>query len=76
MTLPAHTREYRGSEWFARQLGISFDGVTTNGCRRARIRAAIVEQGLQDKYGAPFERLYGVPIEVTETAYAPQEVAR
>lgn len=56
--------------WLARRLKVDLGGTTTTGCRRARIRAAIVEQGLQEKYAAPFERLYGVPLETTETEYA------
>ena len=62
--------------WLARRLKVDLGGTTTRGCRRARIRAAIVEQGLVDKWAAPFERLYGVPLTTTETEYLPMEAAR
>lgn len=62
--------------WLARRLKVCLQGTTSLGCRRARIRQAIVEQNLEDKYGAPFERLYGVPLHVTETQYAPEEATR
>ncbi len=62
--------------WLAKRLKVSLLGTTTRGMRRARLRQAIVEQKLEDKYGPPFERLYGVPIHVTELEYAPMEESR
>jgi len=72
MSPAADMREFRGSEWFARQLGIRFEGVTSTACRRAKIREAMIAQRRED-LAAHFERLFGVPYHVTETAYAPQE---
>ena len=81
-------REAYGEMWLADKVGADLQGTTTSGCRRARVRAAIdagdlanvvIGRGADGKpqtAGAAFERLYGVPFHVTETAYAPQEILR
>lgn len=69
-------REFRGTAWFARQLGLRFDGVTTNAQRRAMIRQAIIDQGRTDELGEHFERLFGVPVSTTELEFVPAEAMR
>lgn len=73
MTPAADMREFKGTAWFARQLGIRFEGLTGNGCRRAMIRAAILEQDRTDLH-EHFERLFGVPVTTTEMQYAAEPV--
>jgi hypothetical protein len=81
-------RECYGEIWLAEKVGADLQGLTTSGCRRARVRAAIDARALADlvvgrgpdgqpqTYAQAFERLYRTPYHVTETAYAPQEVVR
>lgn len=68
--------------WLGNRLGLTgplalFDGLTDSRSRRERIRAAILERGV-DKvcgtrggtpitYGEAFERLYGEPVQQTNT---------
>lgn len=88
----AHRRELVTETYLARRLAqlgspVDLSGVTSSAIRRARFRQAIVAGGLAHviagtadgkpkTFAQAFERLYGVPLDTTETEYAPMEPSR